>query len=242
MSRASSVDDLELGRRSVVGFGEMIALLGRWGAGEDVVIRRPDVLGARIDAARGNPWFDAAVVPIAATPPADEPALPSCVWTVEESVPGRVEKPGLLTPCMGVPLDDPRLRLERGGLDVAEPSLAVLGEVNERAYESDGTFGPLVRSVRDERLRTYGLREEGAFVSVAAALTLADDVCIHYVATEASHRRRGLASSIVRAIMADARDRGLRTATLQASPEGLSVYERIGFRRVAALRAYLRPG
>ena len=42
--------------------------------------------------------------------------------------------------------------------------------------------------------------------------------------------------------MADARERGLCTATLQASPDDLSVYERIGFRRVAELRAFLRPG
>lgn len=236
------MDDLDLARRSLVGFGEMIALLGRWGVGADSVVRRPDAIGARIDAARCNPWFNAAVVPFGATPPADDPELPFCLWSVEEAVPGRVENPELLTPCMGVPLDDPRLELNRGELDVGEPSLAALGEINERAYEDEGTFGPLVRPLRDERVRTHGLREGGAFVCAAISLTLGDDVCIHYVATEPRWRRRGLATRLVRAVMADARDRGQLTATLQASPDGRSVYEHIGFRPVTALRAHVRPG
>jgi hypothetical protein len=44
------------------------------------------------------------------------------------------------------------------------------------------------------------------------------------------------------AVLAVARAGGMRSATLQASPDGLSVYERLGFRRVARLRGYLRPG
>jgi ribosomal protein S18 acetylase RimI-like enzyme len=78
-------------------------------------------------------------------------------------------------------------------------------------------------------------------VCVALTLTVGDDLGIHYVATEASHRRRGLASRLLRALLAAAREKGLRTATLQASPDGLSVYERLGFRRVATLRGYRRP-
>jgi hypothetical protein len=33
----------------------------------------------------------------------------------------------------------------------------------------------------------------------------------------------------------------MRSATLQVSPDGLSVYEGIGFRSVETLRGYLRP-
>jgi len=236
------VDDGDLASRSVLGFGEMIALLGRWGVGTDAVIRRPDLLGARIDAAGSSPWFNAGVVPLTASPPADDPHLPFCIWSAGDAVPGRVEHAALLTPRMGVSLDDPGLHLDGEAVEMAEPSLAVLAQANERAYEDEGTFGPLITGLRDERVRTHGLIEEGAFACVAISLTLGDDVCIHYVATEARHRRRGLATRLVRAMIADARERGLRTATLQASPDGLSVYERIGFRRLVELRAYLRPG
>jgi ribosomal protein S18 acetylase RimI-like enzyme len=129
------IDDPELVRRSILGFGEMLAALGRCAG---VEVRRPDAIGARIEVAAYNHWYDAATVPLGATPPLD-------------------------------------------------------------------------------------------------------DLSIQYVATERSHRRRGLAGSLVSALLCEARASGLRSATLQASPEGLSAYERIGFRRLAPLRAYLRP-
>ncbi len=235
------IDDAELARRSILGFGEMVAALGRWGVGPEAEVRRPDALGARIGTAIDNPWFDAAVVPAGASPPADDPLLPHCLWTVADSVPGRVEEPGIATPCLGVAFDDPALVLDGGATHVETPSLAVLGDINERAYGQSGVFGPLIQAVRDDRLRTYGLRDGGGFVCVALTMAVGDDLSIQYVATEAGHRRRGLASRLLIAVMAVARAEGMRSATLQASADGLSVYERLGFHRVARLRAYLRP-
>ena len=235
------IDDAELARRSILGFGEMIAALGRWGVGAEAEVRRPDAVGARIDDAADNPWFDGAVVPLGEAPPADDPRLPHCLWTVADAVPGRVEEAGIATPCLGIALDDPALRLDGGAPDVEAPSLAVIGDVNERAYGQSGVFAPLVRALRDDRIRTHGLRDGGAFACVALTMALGDDLSIQYVATEAGHRRRGLASRLLVAVMAAARDKGMRTATLQASPDGLSVYGRLGFRRVATLRGYLRP-
>jgi hypothetical protein len=137
------MDDAELARRSIHGFGEMVAALGRWGVSADAEIRRPDALGARIDAAAGNPWFNAAVVPAGAAPPADDPRLPYCLWTVADAVPGRVHDAGIATPCMGVELGDPALELDGGASDVQTPSLAVVGDLNERAYCDVG--GPSAR-------------------------------------------------------------------------------------------------
>ncbi len=234
------MDDAELARRSIRGFGETVAALGRSGVGPEAEIRRPGLLGARIDAAAGNPWFDAAVVPLGAAPPAEDPSVPGCVWTVGGAVPGRVEAADIAMPCLGLVLDDPAVDLGGGRLGVEAPSLAELGEVNERAYDAPGTFGPLMAPLRDERVRTYGLRDGDAFVCVAMSLAVGDDLSVQYVATDSSHRRRGLAGRLMLAAMAGARDAGMRTATLQASPDGLSVYERLGFRRVATLRAYVR--
>ncbi|WP_198368627.1 GNAT family N-acetyltransferase [Roseomonas rosulenta] len=234
------MNDDELARRSILGFGEVIAALGRWGVGEDAVVRRADALGARIPAVAGNPWFDAVVVPPGTAPPADDPLLPGCVWTPASSVSGRVEDPAIATPCLGITLDDPALVLGGSPNPAEAPPLAVLGELNERAYGEAGWFVPIVGALRDARVRTYGLREGDAFVCVALTMDVGDDLSIHYVATEDTHRRRGLASRLVRDAMATARARGMRSATLQASADGLPVWKRLGFRQVATLRGYVR--
>jgi GNAT superfamily N-acetyltransferase len=80
---------------------------------------------------------------------------------------------------------------------------ATLGEINEMACDDSGVFGPLVCVLaEDERIHAYGLRDAsgGPFVCVALTLTVGDDVGILYVATEAPHRRKGLASKLVRAL------------------------------------------
>ncbi len=235
------MDDAELARRCLLGYGELIAALGRCSAGPESVVRRADAVGARVPAAAGNPFFDAAIVPAGAAPPADDPLLPLCLWTVADAVAGRVEEPELATPCMGLVLDDPALELGGGARDVETPSLAVLAGVNERAYGESDWFGAMLQPLRDDRVRLHGVRAEGEFACVALTFRAGDDLGIHFVATEAAHRRRGLASGLVRAVMAAARGEGMRTATLQASADGLPVWEALGFRRVATLRGYLRP-
>lgn len=239
-SAATPLTDTELTRRSILGFGELAAALGRGYAGPTVEIRWPNALGARLDAAAGNPWFDAAVVPPGAVPPADDPRLPLCLWTLADAAPGRIEMSALATPCLGVALNDPLLLAHGAGAPLTEaPSLEELGNLNEQAYGETG-FTFLVRTLHDARIRRYGLRRDGAFVCVALALTVDEDVSIHYVATAESCRRQGLASQLVLAILTEARQAGRRSATLQASSEGLPVWQQLGFRQVATLRGYLR--
>jgi ribosomal protein S18 acetylase RimI-like enzyme len=229
------MDDDELARRSIAGFGETIALLG----GPARAVRRENALGARIDAARENHWIDAAVVPFGVVPPGDDDSLPHALWSTADAAGGRVEEPSIAMPCLGLELDG--AALDDGEGDGEAPSLAVVGEVNDRAYGQFEALGPLLRgAAADDRLRAHGLRVAGAWACVALTLRVGDDVSVQYVATEAAFRRRGLASRLLQAALADARAAGASTATLQASPDGLSVYERLGFRRVALLRAFLR--
>ncbi len=237
--------DEDLARRSIVGFGEMVAALGRSGVGGGREIRRPDLLGARIELARENPWMDAVVVPPGETPPPDEPGWPLCIWSLADEVPGRLRSRDFDLPCLGMHLED---LVEPPGADVSHvhvetPSLVVLGEINERAYGQFGVFLPLISAVVDDRVRAHGLRDaSGSFVTVALTMTVGDDLSVQYVATEEAHRRQGLASNLLAALLHRARLDGLRTSTLQASPDGLPVYERLGYRRVATLGAFLREG
>ena len=235
------MDDSELARRSIIGCGEMFAIFGRSLSGPQGEIRLPNAVGGRIDGDAYNPFFSSAVVPMDAEPPDDDPSLPHYLWTLADSVPGRVEELEAAMPCMGVDLQDPALKLARTSRDVEQPSLGVLGDINERAYGEEG-FSPIARAVRDDRVGVFGLRDGKDFVCVAMTITVGDDLGIYYVATEESHRRQGLASSLVGTLMADARDRGLTSATLQSSEDGFPIWTRLGFNQVATLRGYHRMG
>jgi GNAT superfamily N-acetyltransferase len=238
------MNDQELARRSILNFGEMMATLGSCSAGPEVVVRRANAIGARIVAATGNPWFDGAVVPLGMAPPRDDQQLPYGISTLGDTAPGRIEQPDFATPCMGLDL---ALFVAGAALQSAalEPlDLGVLGDINERAYGDVGVFGPLARALlSDNRIRAYGLRSplSGEIACAALTLTVADDLGVHYVATEERYRRSGLASTLVSALLSAAKAEGLATATLQASADGLPVWIRLGFRRVATLRGYVRP-
>jgi GNAT superfamily N-acetyltransferase len=216
-----------LAQRSIDGFAEMLACLGRTGVGGATEVRAPGLVGARVPWAEDNHWIDAAV----AAPGADRTGAPHCVWSTEGS--GALEMP-----CMALELDGRQPPREG---PVQAPSLDVLGRLNDRAYSQAERLAPLIAAIDDPRVFTHGVRVEGDWACVALTLRLDDDVSVQYVATDAAFRRRGLAAWVVGAALADARADGARTATLQASPDGYGVYERLGFRTVTTLRASIAP-
>ncbi|HET6508439.1 MAG TPA: GNAT family N-acetyltransferase [Baekduia sp.] len=187
---------------------------------------------ARLDGAgTDNPWIDATV---------DEGDA-YAIWSRGNRVRGRVEDPSLAMPVLGLELAG--TDLDGGERDAAAPSMEVVGRINDRAYEQGDVLRPLfIAADGAPGLAAHGIRVDGAWACVLLMLRVEDDVAVHFVATESDFRRRGLASRLIRAALADARADGASTATLQASPDGLPVYERLGFRRVATLRAFLRPG
>ena len=63
-------------------------------------------------------------------------------------------------------------------------------------------------------------------------------VAIYNVATVPAARRRGAGAAVTAAAMADAQVDGARWAILETSEMGRSVYERLGFRRVAEVAIY----
>ena len=230
------MDDHELARRSLAGFAETLAALGRTGVRGATEVRVTGATGARVPWAAGNHWVDAAVVPRDGGPPPDTPDLPHCLWSTRPAAPSRTPLPEVAMPCMVLRLADaaaPTAAAEH-------PPGAVVGAMNDRAYGQPETLAPLLAAVDPGRLRMYGLRVGGTWACVAATLRRADDVSVQFVATEAPFRRRGLASTLLLAVLAQARIDGARTATLQASPDGLPVYERLGFRTVATLHALVR--
>jgi GNAT superfamily N-acetyltransferase len=218
-----------LAPRAIDGFAETLACLGRTGVGGAREVRVPGLVGARVPWAADNHWIDAAVAAVGA----DLVDPPHCVWSTV--VPeGRIELPDLDMPCMGLALSDLPAPEEAA---VETPSLTVVGDVNDRAYGQQDRLAPLIAAIDDPRVRTHGLRVDGEWACVAVTLRLGEDVSVQYVATEPAFRRRGLAGRLLGAALSAARADGLQTATLQASPDGRGVYERLGFRTVATLHA-----
>ncbi|GMH37986.1 hypothetical protein BSKO_05870 [Bryopsis sp. KO-2023] len=233
------IDDAELARRSDANFGELMAVMGET-VGPEGVVRWPNAIGSRIDTGTCADFFSSVVVPSGVAPPVEDPGS-HYVWTDADAVAGRVvdtEFPEI--PTMGVRLDDPTLNLDGAAKSVEEPSLEKVAEINEQAYGQTG-FTQILTGVKDPRLRAHGLRDVEEFACVALTFSLGDDLGVHFVATDKNYRRRGLASSLVKRLLADGRRRGMRSATLQASPDGLPVWTRLGFRQVGVARPYIRP-
>lgn len=220
----------------VRGFGETLAIVGRCAA-DGTPLRFDGALGASLPGAAPNPWMDAVVALPGATLPADD-ELPTCVWTTGDSVPGRREDAKVRTPCMGLDLGSWSGASER---PVEPVSGEDVGRLNALAYgDASGVYATTLAAVEDEALTRYGVREDGRVVAVALRVAVEDDVSVQYVATDPAFQRRGLATSVMTGLLSRAKADGFRTATLQASPDGLPVYERLGFVRLGELRGFVR--
>ena len=115
-----------------------------------------------------------------------------------------------------------------------------IGAVNDRAYGGD-QLGRLIAALPPDLGHAYGVRAPGGrLVSVAAGLDLGGDVSIQWVATDPGHRGQGLGTQVIGRLLEEARRRGRATASLQASPDGLQLYQRLGFRTVGHLHADVR--
>ncbi len=110
---------------------------------------------------------------------------------------------------------------------------AELGAINDRSYGFDtgSGFAPSLAAPQPGAgLRLYRARDGGEVACVLGTIDHDRDLGFYFVATDPSHRGRGLATRLIEAALAEARERGLETASLQASGAGRAVYERMGFR------------
>ncbi len=74
------------------------------------------------------------------------------------------------------------------------------------------------------------LVHDGVAVAGAWSVIHEQDCGIYAVGTQPEWRRRGFARSLMEHVLADARARGARTATLQSTPLGEPLYASLGFR------------
>lgn len=82
--------------------------------------------------------------------------------------------------------------------------------------------------------------QDGEPVGTAATVPFADAIGLYNIATIPSHRGKGIAEAVTRHIAHDARLRlGNLPLVLQSTSMGLAVYERLGFRPVTRIMAWV---
>ncbi|XVU21649.1 GNAT family N-acetyltransferase [Actinoplanes sp. CA-054009] len=81
-------------------------------------------------------------------------------------------------------------------------------------------------------------RLNGQVVATAALFEEAGVAGLYTITTAAAHRGRGIGAAMTAAALEHARRRGVRLATLQATPAGEPLYERLGFETVAWMEIY----
>jgi GNAT superfamily N-acetyltransferase len=121
----------------------------------------------------------------------------------------------------------------------APVELAAVGRINDRAYGyAEPKLAPAIAALPPFDVFSYGARLGGATASVALAFDIGADTAVWFVATLAQAQGKGLAGGLLRRMLLDARARGQHTASLQASPKGRPLYERLGFAAVGSLHLY----
>jgi GNAT superfamily N-acetyltransferase len=104
----------------------------------------------------------------------------------------------------------------------------VAAELNDRAY-GYGEDGFRAGLAGPTAIHWHGAYAGGEPVCCVGTIEIGDDCCVTGVATPSEHRGRGIASWLMLQALAEAREKGALTASLQATKAGAPIYERLGF-------------
>jgi GNAT superfamily N-acetyltransferase len=141
------------------------------------------------------------------------------------------------------------MTLELEGYDAAaapqldldpEPSIAEAARINDAAYGFAGDFERAFVRMPPDRAHLYLARLDSVPAATLAAVHHGGDCGIYLVATRPEARGRGLASALMTRALADAREAGCTTSSLQATRAGEPIYARLGYRRLGELHMWER--
>ncbi len=173
------------------------------------------------------------------------------VWTLpgDEQAPPLLEQAGHFREYepMAMALDLSRLRAP--SRDAApfeldrDPHPVEITTLNERANgELPGAFGTAFAGLRGSRFRRWMARVDGRPAACLVTFDHGDNCMVQWVATDPDHQRKGLGRALLHAALADARERGLATSTLESSYEGERLYESLGYAPLGRLGMWLWDG
>lgn len=240
-----SLDENELRRRAVEGIRDEVEAFGS-AAPDSLLIRREGLLAAVVPASPQRSLFNSVYYDDPAALAAEIDALEQAydshgvrAWTVW--VPDADRETVRLLGARGYSLDaSPRaMAMELSELGPEPPAPAgvergpiassMCAELNDRAY-GFGDDGFRAGLSGDTAINWYGAYAGETPIGCVGTIVVDDDCCVTGVATPPEHRGQGIASWLLWQALAEAREGGLASASLQASRAGAPLYERIGFR------------
>ena len=131
---------------------------------------------------------------------------------------------------------------ERDRAAWVEGNLHGFAEADDERDAVRSAFGS-VSSLADPPVVSVWAEFDGRGVASSMAYLDGDTgmAIVGWVGTDESYRRRGLGRAVTLATIHAAFDLGARTIGLQASPLGLPVYEKLGFRTITGYGVWLPP-
>ncbi len=238
------IDERELRRRAIAGLRDEVEAFGS-GAPDSFLVRREGLLAGVVPASPQRSVFNSVYY--------EDPAV---LRREVDELKATYDSHGVRAWTVWVPDEDretARMLAGRGHLLDAEPrAMAML--LADLAPEPPAPDGVVPRpgdpaSAAGLNDRAYGYGPDGFRTALAGETSLSwlvaydgeeavgcvgtvdagDDCCVTGVATPPEHQGRGVAGWLLRRALAEARERGLRTASLQATRAGAPLYERLGF-------------
>jgi GNAT superfamily N-acetyltransferase len=238
------VGDRELRRRALAGIRDEVEAFGT-AASSSSLIRREGLLAAVVPATPQRSLFNSVYYSDAAVLAAEVEGLEATydrnevqAWTVW--VPDEDRETARMLAARGHELDaNPRaMALDLSGLAAGPPAPAgveprpgdapTAAALNDRAY-GYGPDGFRAGLAGETAIRWHAAYDGEEAIGCVGTIEVGEDCCVTGVATPPEHRGRGIASWLLWRALDEARERGLRSASLQATRAGAPLYERLGF-------------
>lgn len=239
------IDETELRRRAIEGVRDEVEAFGS-GAPNSKLIRREGLIAAVVPASPQRSLFNSVYFDDLAALADEVEALGEAydahgvrAWTVW--VPDEDRASARLLEARGHALDAaPRaMAMELAdlgaelpapaGVDAGPIDPATCAELNDRAY-GYGEDGFRAGLAGETAIRWHGAFAGGEPAGCLGTIEVGEDCCVTGVATPPEQGGRGIASWLLRRVLGQAREKGLTTASLQATRAGAPLYERLGFR------------
>lgn len=121
-----------------------------------------------------------------------------------------------------------------------DPHPLEITTLNERANgELPGAFGTAFAGLRERCFHRYAANVDGRPAACLVTWDHGDNCMVQWVATDPGAQRRRIAGRLLHAALLDARERGMRTSTLESSYEGQRLYEGLGYVPLGRLGMWL---